>query len=36
MGIPIFTDCTDKGAKIENFRESRDADYKSDQMSVGD
>ena len=29
MGIPIFTDCLDKGAKIGNFRESKDADYKS-------
>lgn len=29
MGIPIFTDCSDKGAKIGNFRESKDADYKS-------
>ena len=36
IGIPIFTDCSDKGAKIGNFRESKDADYKSDQMSVGD
>lgn len=36
MGIPMFIYHTDKGAKIGNFRESNDADYKSAGSSRSD